>query len=133
MPRRSRSSRSFRSSSRSQSDSLRPSAIVRRSLRYTVLAPSLFSNPFSNLDGRYYHPLRRNRPAVNRDGSTARIRVSRPTRRYRLPYNFSFISPRRVLVCIRRKQRRKVLFAKKRTRRGSGSSRRITRYSRISC
>lgn len=46
---------------------------------------------------------------------------------------FGFAVPDKVLICIRRKQRREVLFAKKRMRSGAGGSRRFNYYSAVSC
>lgn len=42
-------------------------------------------------------------------------------------------APSRTLHCIRRKQRKQVLFAKRLTRKGAGSSRRHTELSQIGC
>lgn len=44
-----------------------------------------------------------------------------------------FDRPLHVSVCIRRKQRREVLFAKKRTRSGRGGRRRRNKWSDVSC
>lgn len=44
-----------------------------------------------------------------------------------------FELPKQAVVCLRRKMRRQVLFAKRKTRRGSGSRRRRNSTSRYKC
>lgn len=50
-----------------------------------------------------------------------------------IPSGLAFDLPKRVVVCVRRQQRREVLFAKKSVRSGAGAKRRRTRWSDISC
>lgn len=49
------------------------------------------------------------------------------------PAGVSFAVPREVAVCVRRKQRREVLFAKRRTGKGARARRRRNAWSDISC
>lgn len=45
----------------------------------------------------------------------------------------SFVAPRGVMICVRRKIRREVLFAKNRTRKGAGSAKRRNHWSDYKC
>lgn len=51
----------------------------------------------------------------------------------RVSGHFSFRAPRAVVVCVRRKQRREVLFAMKRTGRGAKAPRRLNEWSSVRC
>lgn len=55
------------------------------------------------------------------------------SRTARLPHQLAFSQPKQVSVCIRRKARREVLFAKQRTRKGAGSRRHRNQWSEIKC
>lgn len=50
-----------------------------------------------------------------------------------LPHQVAFSQPKQVSVCIRRKTRREVLFAKNRTLKGSGARRTRNQWSGIKC
>lgn len=85
-------------------------------------------------DRRLYHPDRRRllRPAVTFSGSNYALRSS-PSKSRRVPFGVGFVAPRRVVVCVRRKQRREVLFAV-----GGAGSRKMRRprrneYSNVRC
>lgn len=84
-------------------------------------------------DRRHYHPLRAYAPAFS-FGSTARLpEPSRIQPRSQTKARITFSDPRKVLVCVRRKERREVLFA-----RGVGGARGLRKgkrgpFSHISC
>lgn len=101
-------------------------------------------------DRRQWHPEGAYRPARSFSQPRHRLtiveprRASQPYSSWRSPYlrsNFSltqrvaFQKPEKVLVCVRRQQRREVLFARKKTGRGAGrrSKPRFNFYSSISC
>lgn len=104
------------------------------------LAPSY--DPLSEIeDRRTYHPLGSDRPALY---SVAPLQVKdrQPSPRQRQagfrPNSqtkgvIAFAQPDQVVLCVRRKERREVLFAKKKTRRGPGGPRRRNWTTFISC
>lgn len=72
------------------------------------------------------------------DGRPAHVTVSSRTRqearKRRVPSALRFANPKRVITCIRRRTRRQVLFALKKTGKGSGAKRRrYTDASHIRC
>lgn len=96
-------------------------------------------------DRREYHPLQDARPARFMTGGPSHVTVkdrSYGKQVYRDPFSgrsgtkaaISFVGPDGVLVCVRRKRRKEVLFAKRRAGR-SGKQRRHRRnwFSSISC
>lgn len=94
-------------------------------------------------DRRTWHPEPDTRPALSFDGEHHQLEVARRVRPGgrpggRLVAGFpspivAFKTPSRVLICVRRKSRREVLFAYRRTRRGAGGRRRRNSYSLVSC
>lgn len=110
----------------------RPTAITSRSLverlvrRYVPLSPSIVFE-----DRRTWHPLREVRPAraISRWAAHAAPRArGRP---FSMADAFGFMVPNKVGICVRRKQRREVLFAKRMTR--SGGAKRRNYWSSVSC
>lgn len=111
-----------------------PALNLRRFVRVS-LAPSLVD------DRRTFHPERAYRPALRFSGVKATVGLvdkhsSQPGRRVlrqtRAP--IAFKAPEGVVVCVRRKQRREVLFALNRTGRGSKARRRVRSFwSGVSC
>ncbi len=111
----------------------------REALRFTtrrrVLRPvKLFAAPLRLYeDRRVFHPRGRQRAAFSEPRLAARVVVS-PVRSRRLPAALSFTDPRRVVVCVRRRIRRQVLFAN-----GTGGARgrkrqpRRNEFSSIRC
>lgn len=104
--------------------------LVRRPVRLLPLRPIE--------DRRTYHPLRAFRPAQSlgrRDA--ARVVLERPRQRPGRSFFpidvFKFAVPRKVAICVRRKERRETLFAKKLTRSGAGAPKRRNYWSAISC
>lgn len=55
------------------------------------------------------------------------------SRAARLPHRLAFSQPAQVAVCVRRKARREVLFAKRKTGKGRNATRRRTPWSDIKC
>ncbi|AYQ58218.1 hypothetical protein [Microviridae sp.] len=86
-------------------------------------------------DRRHFHPLGPVRPALSLLSTRPRIVVRKraPGGKFALSPHLSFEVPKSVAVCIRRKQRREVLFANKKTRGGAGSKRRRNFWSLIRC
>jgi len=90
-------------------------------------------SPLSDL--RVYHPLANLRPAAATDRSARQVRErSTFNPRRSLFGRFEFITPKAVVVCMRRKVRKEVWHALKLKRRGRGSYRpRLTQWSKIKC
>lgn len=94
-------------------------------------------------DRRAWHPDRPNRPVMSFNRSRHRLvardpltrRRGRIWRSYRgVNARIGFADPDRVLVCVRRRKRREVLFAKRKTGRGVKKRHpRFTELSKISC
>lgn len=99
-------------------------------------------------DRRAWHPERDDRPALNIFNEPHRLEVGevRPARRSRastsppagslwssLSHRLRFADAHLVVECVRRKQRREVLFAEKRVRSGRGGSKRRSWRSEIGC
>lgn len=91
-------------------------------------------------DRRLYDPLRDYRPAKGLSKYAAEIgikpykqRRDKP-RKAMTPDVFKFNVPAKVAICVRRKKRREVLFAKKRTGKGARAYRRRRNYyTEVSC
>lgn len=90
-------------------------------------------------DRRVYHPLGRYRRAVSLGRLYESMVVAKrdtgvAARRSKL---FSpvirFAEPHKISICVRRQQRREVLFAKRKMFSGKGGSRRRNFYSGVSC
>lgn len=107
-------------------------------------SPKLHLNPPKfNLtqweDNRAYHPT----PALNRPASAvqrgnARLVIPaaknpKASPRASLPSQIGFQAPKGVLLCVRRKQRREVLFAKRLRAKGAHSRKHRTRWSDVKC
>lgn len=98
--------------------------------RLSVL-PSLIK---SLEDRRVYHPERYYRPAralSKLAGSVKLKRVAGNRQRLFAPDVLRFAIPEKVAVCVRRKERREVIFALKRF--GRGGARRRSYFSDVSC
>ncbi|UOF79228.1 hypothetical protein [Microviridae sp.] len=123
-----------KSRSRTRSEGLRetPAFANRRltALTYTIRPANLLQ---AIEDRREFHPERAARPArsFSRSVHTLAAPAGRPGR---VPVGVTFENPTKVLVCVRRKSRREVLFAMGRTGRGSARGRRRrSEYSDIQC
>lgn len=106
-----------------------------------LLSPVAPLDPLVELeDNRTYHPSGRNRAPRFAARLTAR---NRQPSRYQAKVGFrprsqtkaviAFADPDQVVLCVRRKERREVLFAKRRHGRGGRRPRRRTWKSQISC
>lgn len=87
-------------------------------------------------DRRRYHPSKILRSPKRVDGSRAMVGVSRggaKAARHALPHKINFLVPKATVVCIRRKRRKEVLFAKRKT--GKRGQRRPRRnfFSEVRC
>lgn len=120
----------------------------------SYVSPSLNNLGFSSLrefeDRRTWHPEGTRRPAASFSTPRHRLTVVDPLPRilgsYHSPIGIgaaysgvnatiAFQRPRRVLLCVRRQQRREVLAAQRRIGKGSGGSRhdRWTNFSNVRC
>lgn len=80
-------------------------------------------------DRRLWHPARRLAPLAATRKYAAQVKAVYPGPLSSL----RFADPRLVALCVRRKTRREILFAFKKTRSGSGAKKRKTPWSHISC
>lgn len=122
---------------RSNSSSSRRSALSKThhspSATRLVLRPSAqlwspsptYINPIE--DRRVFSPVPRPGPSPKTTRGTS-AHLYAPTAK-----TIGFQAPNHVMQCVRRKSRRQVLFAKKRTRQGARANRRHNFWSKISC
>lgn len=101
---------------------------------YTVTVPRRFTyyvprvtTPLQT-DLRRYYPDGRAKPANRVSGRPARITRSPSARG-----SFMFDMPAGVLVCVRRKRRKQVLFALQRTGKGARAPRRRNQFTDVRC
>lgn len=99
---------------------------ARRLLR--PLVPVTFSLPEIE-DRREFHPLKGVRPARVLSRTSQRMLRPHATQ----PGVLRFSVPEKVAICIRRKRRREVLFAKRQTGRGAYSRKYRNYWSDVSC
>lgn len=121
------------------------SATSSRSLTSLLRTPyPLAPGPLVDVeDRRRHHPLMEWAPPKIITGNPARIahknKFSRPHKLAGftvpgVPTKVRFKAPAKTLLCIRRAQRKEVLFAKRKTRKGAGASRRRRNpFSEVSC
>lgn len=100
------------------------------------LLPKIIIKPISPPKPLYQvEDRRRFKPALVSPLRTAQAKVAKITPKF--PFGIRgpvvFELPRQAVVCLRRKMRRQVLFAKRKTRRGAGSKRRHNETSRYKC
>lgn len=85
-------------------------------------------------DRRTWHPQGAQRPARSVTRSQHKLVLPKKDSSPRLPSRVAFDAPKQVLVCIRRKMRKEVLFAKRKTWKGSRARRhRHTYFSEVTC
>lgn len=115
--------------------------VVRRSIPIVrVVGPRIVvQRPAVNMDARTFHPMGKLRPVP------AAVRAARrlvPARVREQPRHLSFKSlsahvgfdiPEKVKVCVRRKERREVLFAKRKARKGARSLKIRNIWSAVRC
>lgn len=97
-----------------------------------LLIPVPFTQPQQVLeygDRRLFRPDRSVRAPHSVTRAAARVQATHPGARDGL----RFSEPRLVALCVRRKQRREVLFAIRKTRKGAGSKKHRNFWSSISC
>lgn len=110
-------------------------------------APIVTSPHLPSFDTRRFHPDPIVRP-IAEPKAASRLKLpresavsshrsvqdrSRNSRAGTLPVQVAFSQPKQVTVCIRRKTRREVLFAKKRTGKGAQSRRTLNQWSDVKC
>lgn len=90
-----------------------------------------YDDPIS--DRRRYQPDRRSAPphAFKRDAIRLYTGLAHPSRE--LTKSIRFARPDLITICLRRKVRREVLHALRRTRKGSGGGRRRNFWSDVKC
>lgn len=102
----------------------------------SIAVPSLRLLPDLRLfeDRREYRPERHS-PARGVFSGDADTVVASPSRRADLsvPFRLAFRKPNNVFICVRRKQRREVLFAYRQTGRGARSPRLRNSYTDVRC
>lgn len=103
--------------------------------KLAVPLPSLLPDLRLLEDRREFYPERR-RPARGLFSDSADVVVATPRRRsdMSVPFRLAFRRAPEVAICVRRKQRREVMFAYNRTGKGSRSfRRRRNEYSDVRC
>lgn len=84
-------------------------------------------------DRRTWHPAGSTRPAGASSRNSRRIVQAKPVPGFFPPRNVAFSVPRDVAICVRRKTRREVIFAKRKYSKGAGASRRRSWFSKVGC
>lgn len=104
-------------------------------VRTVVSRPHVTATPLREIeDRRSYHPLDFFRPARQLSGHPAKPHVQKTNKAApQVMRSLRFAVPEQTAICVRRNQRKEVLFAKKKTRRGSGSKKHFNWFSKISC
>lgn len=75
-------------------------------------------------------------PALDLVGAASSVGATAPSRNKNAPVGkarLRFDAPHEAIVCVRRQQRKEVLFAKKRTGKGAKSKKHFNRFSRTYC
>lgn len=122
----------------------RSNEVAHSTSSFAVRPTPIVLNLRSIEDRRSYHPDGPLRPAKTVSGHRIKpLVVKTPTnKKYgwkaikaasTVPKKVSFSVPKKTLICIRREQRREVLHALKKTKRGAGGSRKLNWFSEVSC
>lgn len=99
---------------------------------WVIRSPFVPSSNWQEIeDRRLFDPEQAFRPALSFDGTQAQARAI--PRNDKTWSTVGFNDPSFAVICARRHQRREVLFAKRKTRRGRGGSRRRNWYSDVRC
>lgn len=115
--------------------------IANRRLPSISFSQPLLPSPGLSLyeDRRRYHPEGYTRPAKLFNGSSHTL-TAIPQKKYRykalktlVPETIAFSAPKETLVCVRRKIRREVMFARKKTGKSGQRRPRYNYLSSISC
>jgi len=88
-------------------------------------------DPRSLQDRRKYDPTTRTQKPAARTRSATRYTI--PTSTPYLSSRYGFSRPQDVSICVRRKTRKEVLFAKRKTKAGARSRRHYNRWSEVKC
>ena len=101
---------------------------------YTPSPQKILSNTLRQIeDRRTFHPQAEKRPARSINRAQHKLVLHKPNAP-KLSHKVAFSAPKNVLICIRRKRRKEVLFAKKQTRKGAGAKRHRRNYfSEVTC
>lgn len=85
-------------------------------------------------DRRLWHPDGLARPARSFDrATTLKMGPAKPSRPWQLPSAVNFTAPSRVVLCVRRKIRKQVMFAKHKAGRGGQRPPRWSYWSSVNC
>lgn len=84
-------------------------------------------------DRRTFHPSKKQRSARSFNAAHHTLKVKRGPNGKPLSSKISFGNPKRVLICVRRKIRREIIFAFGKGNKGARSVRRRSYFSSISC
>lgn len=84
-------------------------------------------------DRRFYHPLDSFQPAMEIGGRVAQKPKIKKTKLHQLPWQMVFDAPKKTAICVRRKTRREVIFAKRKSGGGARRKPRRNTYSDIGC
>ncbi|QXP44302.1 MAG: hypothetical protein [Arizlama microvirus] len=121
-------------SPRSSVPSASVSSLRSRIYRDVVLRRSL--PVIASGDRRLFHPAGVLRPVAATVRSARRLvpaRKANQPSRLSIPERIGFAVPRKVLLCVRRKQRREVIHAKRLQSRGAGSRKTRNIWSDVKC
>lgn len=101
----------------------------------SVLIPEPSLAPLVEItDGRTWSPPGYSQTApMSVSGAPVGFQKKLPPSGLPAPNKQSFADARQAVVCVRRKQRREVLFAKRRTGRGARSRKRFNQWSDVGC
>jgi len=96
--------------------------------RTPALAPYALIEPWGiESDARYHNPTKRSAKPSSLINAATRLQQTRT-------HAIGFVQPGRTAVCVRRRVRKEVLFARNHTRRGAGSkNRRRNEWSKVKC
>lgn len=121
-------------------------AISSPRLRFSKKPQYQWVSPKKNLrvyeDRRSFHPQGKSAPARSFSSTRHRLKVAQtyiPGPTYTqslfstLPVAIGFQQPKDVLVCVRRKERREVMFALKKAGKSGQQTRKLSEYSGIRC
>ena len=114
---------------------LRPSPIIKNTPIAAFSPTKILTNTLRDIeDRRTFHPEGQKRPARSLNRSQHRLVLPDKKTSPSLPHRVQFDAPKKVLICIRRKQRKEVLFAKRKTGKGARARRhRRSYFSEITC
>lgn len=115
---------------------LRPNPIIKQSQPVAAFSPhKILKNTLRDIeDRRTFHPEAQKRPARSLNRSQHKLVLPAKKNAPRLPARVAFDAPKQVLICIRRKRRKEVLFAKRKTGKGARARRhRHNYFSEITC